>query len=72
MRHYGMPVKFIAIMRNIYTGIQSKVIHEGQLTEAFDIATGVRQYCLLSPPLFLLAVDWIMKKDTDGRRNDIQ
>ena len=52
--------------------MQSKVIHEGQLTEAIDITTGVRQGCLLSPMLFLLAVDWIMKQATDGRRNGIQ
>ena len=43
MRHYGIPEKFIAIIRNTYTGMESKVIHEGQLTEAFDITTGVRQ-----------------------------
>jgi uncharacterized surface protein with fasciclin (FAS1) repeats len=72
MRHYGIPEKFIAIIRNTYTGMQSKVIHEGQLTEAFDITTGVRQGYLLLPLLFLLAVDWIMKKATDGRRNGIQ
>jgi hypothetical protein len=43
MRHYGIPEKFIAIIRNTYTGMQSKVIHEGQLTEAFDIMTRVGQ-----------------------------
>jgi len=69
MRHYE---KFIAIIRNTYIGMKSKVIHEGHLTEAFDITTGVKQGCLLSPLLFLLAVDWIMKKATDGRRNGIQ
>ncbi|VDI66818.1 Hypothetical predicted protein [Mytilus galloprovincialis] len=72
MRHYGIPEKFITIIRNAYTGAQSKSIHEGQLTEAFAIKTGVRQGSLLSPMLFLLAVDWIMNQATDGRRNGIQ
>jgi hypothetical protein len=67
MRYYG-----IAIIRNTYTGMQSKVIHEGQLAEAFDMTTGVRQSHFLSHLLFLLVVDWIMKKATDGRRNGIQ
>ncbi|CAC5407060.1 unnamed protein product [Mytilus coruscus] len=72
MRHYGIPEKFITIIRNTYTGMQSKIIHKGQLTEAFDIAAGERKGCLLSPMLFLLAVDWTMNQATDGRRNGIQ
>lgn len=52
--------------------MQSKVIHEGQLTEDIDITTGVRQGCILSPMQSHLAVDWIMKQATDGRRNSIQ
>lgn len=55
MRHYGIPEKFVTIIKNPY--MQCRVIHEGQLTEAFNITTGVRQGCLLSPLLFLLVVD---------------
>ena len=49
-----------------------RVIHAGQLTDSFMVKTGVRQGCLLSPFLFLLAIDWIMKKTTKNRRNGIQ
>ena len=44
-----------------------RVVHEGQLSEAFAVTTGVWQGCLSSPFLFILAVDWIMKETTDGR-----
>ncbi|PVD22635.1 hypothetical protein C0Q70_15890 [Pomacea canaliculata] len=49
-----------------------RVVHEGQLTRSFEVRTGVRQGCLLSPLLFLIAIDWVMKQATSERRNGIQ
>ena len=49
-----------------------QVVHNGSLTEPFSILTGVRQGCLLSPFLFLLAVDWIMASTIEGCKRGIQ
>nr|KAG5707368.1 hypothetical protein BaRGS_005335 [Batillaria attramentaria] len=49
-----------------------RIAHAGQLSESFEVKTGVRQGCLLSPFLFLLVIDWIMKTTTTGRKNGIQ
>ena len=35
IRHYGIPDKFISIIKNTYSEMQSKIIHEGKLTELF-------------------------------------
>ena len=32
MRHYGIPEKFIAIIKNTCEGMSCKVLHEGTLT----------------------------------------
>jgi hypothetical protein len=45
-----------------------KVRHEGQLTDTFTIKTGVCQGCLLSPLIFLLATDWVMKETTREKK----
>ena len=67
-----VPMKLVNMIKNSYEGMSCRVIHDGQLTENFEIRTGVRQGCLLSPFLFILAIDWIMKTETKGKRNGIQ
>ena len=62
----------ISLIRNSYEDMVCRVVHAGQLTDSFMVKTGVRQGCLLSPFLFLLAIDWIMKTTTKNRRNRIQ
>ena len=38
-------------------GLQAKVMHEGTMTaEPFEMKTGVRQACKLSPLLFLVVL----------------
>ena len=48
------------------------MIHNGKLTEPFNVQTVVRQGCLLSPVIFLMVVDWVMKQSTADRRTGIQ
>ena len=72
LRHYGIPTKIVNLIRKSYEGMSCRVIHGGQLSNSFQVRTGVRQGCLLSPFLFLLAIDWIMKKSTKEKRKGIQ
>jgi len=70
--HYGVPSKFVNLIRNMYENTTDRVIHGGQMSEPFHITTGVRQGCILSPFLFSLAIDWIMTQTVHGNNNGIQ
>nr|KAG5687606.1 hypothetical protein BaRGS_031397 [Batillaria attramentaria] len=72
LRHYGVPGKIISLIQCTYQDMSCRIAHAGQLSESFEVKTGVRQGCLLSPFLFLLVIDWIMKTTTAGRKNGIQ
>ena len=72
MRHYGIPDKYISIVKATYDGMTCRVLHGGDATEKFQVLTGVRQGCILSPFLFLMAIDWVMKETTQGKKNGIQ
>ena len=64
LQNYGVPEKIVTLIRNTYDGMTCKVTHAGRLTESFQVKTGVRQGCLLSPFMFLVAIDWLMKTTT--------
>ena len=57
LQHYGISNTFMSLIRNTYENMACRVIHAGQFTDSFTVKTGVRQGCLLSPFLFLLAID---------------
>ena len=61
MKHDGIPPKLIKILKCSYKEMSCRIIHGGNLSDGFKVKTGVKQGCLLSPFLFLLAIDWIMK-----------
>ena len=72
LRHYGVPEKIISLIRCTFQDMSCRIAHAGQLSESFEVKTGVRQGYLLSPFPFLLVIKWIMKTTTTGRNNGIQ
>ncbi|RUS71649.1 hypothetical protein EGW08_020589 [Elysia chlorotica] len=72
MQYYGIPHKFINIIRRLYENSTCQVIHDGKLTDPFKVETGVRQGCLLSPTIFLIVIDWVMRASTTGTKTGIQ
>ncbi|VDO90786.1 unnamed protein product [Schistosoma margrebowiei] len=72
LRLYGVPQKIVNIIQSSYDGLHCKIVHGGQLTNLFEVKTGVKQGCLLSLFLFLLVIDWIMKTSTSEGKHGIQ
>ena len=62
MKLYGIPSKFIRLVKMFYTDVKCSVVSEGGLTDWFGVKSGVKQGCVMSGFLFLLVVDWIMSE----------
>ena len=57
----GIPDHLICLLRNLYAG-QEAIVRTGHgTTDWFQIEKGVCQGCILSPCLFNLYVEYIMK-----------
>jgi hypothetical protein len=69
---YRVPEKVIKMIRILYNGFECAVIHEEKLSAYFEVETGVKQGCLLSGLLFLLVIDWLMRRTTEVRGTGIE
>ena len=61
LHNMGVPSHFICLLKNLYANQEATVRTEHGLTEWFKIEKGVRQGCILSPYLFNLYPEHIMR-----------
>ena len=69
MESYGIPPKLVRIVSTMYDGSQCAVVCDTGQTDWFDVKSGVKQGCNMSGFLFLLVIDWIMRRTValDGK-----
>ena len=58
---HGIPEHLICPLRNLYVGQEARVRTGHGTTDWFRIGKGVRQGCILSPCLFNLHTEYIIK-----------
>lgn len=61
MRSLGFPKGLLSVIRGFYSGIRSKVVVNGILSNQFDVRSGVRQGCPLSPIAFICVIEPFLK-----------
>ena len=57
------------VLRSIYETVESCVRVDGCLTEWFPVETGVRQGCVLSPLLYALFINGLIKDKLEKQRH---
>ena len=65
----GIPDHLTCLLRNLYAGQEATVRTGHGTTDWFQIGKGVRQGCILSPCLFNLYAEYIMR---NARLNEAQ
>ena len=66
---HGVPMKFVNIIRSMYSQTSGRVRAYGELSKTFPTMSGVRQGCPLSPFLFNFIIDEIMKRALEDLEN---
>ena len=66
LKEMGIPDHLNCLLRNLYAGQEATVRTGHGTTDLFQIGKGVHQGCILSPCLFNLYAEYIMKKCWTG------
>ena len=61
LKEIGIPEHLICLLRNLYAGQEATVRTGHGIADWFQIGKGVRQGCILSPCLFNLYAEYIMR-----------
>ena len=61
LQEMGIPDHLTCLLRNLYAGLEATVRTGHGTTDWFQIGKGVRQGCILSPWLFNLYAEYIMR-----------
>ena len=65
----GIPNKLVEIIKNLYDKTECSIIYGGELTDRFPVNIGVRQGCIISPSLFNISLEYVMKGVTSLNRD---
>ena len=69
---YGIPQKYIKIIKNMYLNSSCCLKTKNGNTEFLNIETGARQECILSQFLFLLVIYFILNNAIDDTEHGIE
>lgn len=62
LRAFGFPSSFVRVFQVLYSNLTSDLIVNGHISAAFPVNRGVRQGCPLSPMIFVLCLDPLLRR----------
>ncbi len=71
LRAYGIPEELVLAIEDMYQGTKAKVLSPGGETEPFTISSGVLQGDTLAPYLFIIVLDYALRKAIHGKEEEL-
>ena len=65
LRRYGIPEVIVNAINVLYNNSKSAVMVDGNISDPFQVTTGVLQGDVLAPLLFIILIDYLMTKATE-------
>ena len=66
LKAYGNPPNILGAIKSTYNSLRAKVVSPDGDTDYFEITAGVMQGDTLAPFLFVIVLDYALRKAIDG------
>ncbi|CAM4576982.1 unnamed protein product [Leuciscus chuanchicus] len=71
LKAYRIPPNLLRAIESMYSGTRARVVTPDGNSEEFDILAGVMQGDTLAPFLFIIVLDYALKKAINGREQEL-
>ena len=71
LKAYGIPPRLLKAIKAMNTGTRAKVVTEDGDSDQFEITAGVLQGDTLAPFLFVITLDYALRKAINGKEADL-
>lgn len=69
---WNTPPEIINLFKMFHNNFECSIILGNIITKGFPVKSGMHHGCILSPILFLVTIDWVMRETTSKRPCGIQ
>ena len=71
LKAYGIPPHILGAIKATYNSLRAKVVSPDGDTDYFNISAGVMQGDTLAPFLFVIVLDYALRKAIDGKELEL-
>ena len=71
LKSYGVPPNILNAISTMYKGTKAKIITPDGETDIFEITAGIIQGVTLAPYLFVIVLDYVLRKTVSGREEEL-
>ena len=71
LRSYVLPDNLVNTIHRSYANTRAKVYSPDGVSEEFDVVAGVIQGDTLAPYLFIIVLDYALRKAINGRKEEL-
>jgi len=71
LKSYGISIKLVDMVKSMYKNCRCAFIDNTRHLDWLEMLSGAKQGCVMSGFIFLMIIDWVMKRTEENSKSGI-